>query len=117
MTKKQKIWLGIFLAMFIIPEVLWSPVMNYWYAIKMPAVKGSYQVWRDNFLHHYGNANLWSNLILFQFLGLLFLIIFLVVQRKHIPNKVVYWLTISVLIVLALFVLNMYRLSSMHITF
>ena len=28
MTKKQKIWLGVFLAMFIIPEILWSPVLG-----------------------------------------------------------------------------------------
>lgn len=33
MTKKQKIWLGIFVAMFVVPEVLWgglaSTFLNY----------------------------------------------------------------------------------------
>lgn len=26
MTKKQKIWFAVFLAMFLIPEILWSPI-------------------------------------------------------------------------------------------
>ena len=28
MTKKQKVWVGIFLAMFIVPEVLWGTIFN-----------------------------------------------------------------------------------------
>jgi hypothetical protein len=28
MTKKQKIWFAVFLAMFIIPEILWSPLRS-----------------------------------------------------------------------------------------
>ena len=28
MTKKQKIWLGIFLVMFVVPEVLWGTIFN-----------------------------------------------------------------------------------------
>lgn len=32
MTKRQKILLTLFLAMFIVPEVLWSPVGNMIYA-------------------------------------------------------------------------------------
>lgn len=28
MTKKQKVWLGIFLAMFVVPEVLWGIIFN-----------------------------------------------------------------------------------------
>jgi len=34
MAKKQKIWLGIFLAMFLVPEILWGGVVGkfiyYW---------------------------------------------------------------------------------------
>ncbi len=40
MTKSQKIWLGIFLAMFIVPEVLWSPVGNFIYSIVKPPLNG-----------------------------------------------------------------------------
>jgi len=28
MTKKQKVWLGIFLSMFVVPEVLWGTILN-----------------------------------------------------------------------------------------
>lgn len=28
MTKKQKMWLGIFLAMFVVPEILWGTIFN-----------------------------------------------------------------------------------------
>ncbi|TSA46364.1 hypothetical protein D4R52_00695 [bacterium] len=44
MTKKQKVWFWIFFAMFIVPEVLWSPVGNYVYVF----MKGEF--FRNNFL-------------------------------------------------------------------
>jgi hypothetical protein len=28
MTKKQKIWLGVFLAMFLVSEILWGALLN-----------------------------------------------------------------------------------------
>ncbi len=31
MAKKQKIWLAVFLAMFLVPEILWSPIGNFLY--------------------------------------------------------------------------------------
>ena len=31
MTKLQKIWMWLSLAMFLVPEVLWSPIANYSY--------------------------------------------------------------------------------------
>ncbi len=33
MTKLQKIWLGVGLGMFIIPEILWSPITNIIYSL------------------------------------------------------------------------------------
>ena len=33
MTKKQKIWFAVFLSMFILPEVLWSPLLNFYYEL------------------------------------------------------------------------------------
>ncbi len=34
MTKKQKIWLGVFLAMFIVPEVLWGGLLATFFNFK-----------------------------------------------------------------------------------
>ncbi|MEK7161226.1 MAG: hypothetical protein AAB729_00865 [Patescibacteria group bacterium] len=28
MTKVQKVWLGVFLAMFLVPEILWGPTLG-----------------------------------------------------------------------------------------
>ena len=48
MTKTQKIWLWISVAMFVVPEVLWSPVSNFLYTF----YKGGNIpiIFRDNFL-------------------------------------------------------------------
>lgn len=35
MTKKQKIWLAVFLAMFLVPEILWGAVRSY-FSILIP---------------------------------------------------------------------------------
>ena len=58
MTKVQKIWLGIFLAMFIIPEILWGSLFG------LPSiVNSSYRLSGDN---HFGLVII----TLVQFLGL-----------------------------------------------
>jgi len=33
MDKRQKIWLGIFGAMFLVPEILWSPMIDFYYQL------------------------------------------------------------------------------------
>jgi len=48
MTRLQKIWMWIFIAMFAVPEILWSPVANFLYTFwkggNIPSIL------RDNFL-------------------------------------------------------------------
>ena len=41
MTKKQKIWFAIFLAMFLVPEVLWSPVNDFYYELLQSGKTGN----------------------------------------------------------------------------
>jgi len=62
MSKKQKIWLGIFLAMFIIPELLWSPVLGL-----LPFGK--------IFVSNSDNHQTLTIIVLLEFLGLLFSVI------------------------------------------
>ena len=57
MTKKQKIWLGVFLALFIVPEVLWSPVGNFVYEIMQSGNAGGTHPVRLNFLQVSDNVN------------------------------------------------------------
>jgi membrane protease YdiL (CAAX protease family) len=65
MTKNQKIWLGVFLAMFLVPEILWSPVSNIIFGLikDMP--------YRNNFLIQTDNRSLLATVIFLQFLSLL----------------------------------------------
>ncbi len=117
MTKLQRILLGIFLAMFVVPEVLWSPAYKMYYATVSSLKNGSYQVWRPNFLDSYGNAGLWSNLILLEFFGLFFTAIFLIIIRKNIKNRVALWIVVFIIFIFSLLILNLYRLSSIQVAF
>jgi hypothetical protein len=68
MTKKQKIWLGVFLAMFIIPEVLWSPVGNVLYQLVQSG--GVIYPFRDNFLMDNDNLFIYRFINTIQLIGL-----------------------------------------------
>ena len=115
MSKMQKIWLGIFLAMFVVPEVLWSPVYKLWYSLEAPTVGGNYAVIRQNFLDNRGNSGLWSNLILLQFFGLLFTAIYFIVIRKSFTHRWLIWLLSLVSLLASLYVLWTYALSTISI--
>jgi hypothetical protein len=115
MTKMQKVWLGIFLAMFIVPEVLWSPVYKFWYSLKLPTVGGHYAIVRQNFLDNSGNSDLWSNLILLEFFGLLLTAIYLVVIRKSFTHRWLTWALSLVFLLASLYVLWTHALSTINI--
>lgn len=115
MTKVQKVWLSVFLAMFILPELLWSPVGNFWYESSQ---KTNHVVpLRNNFLVETGNINIWSNIMLFQFFGLIGLCIYLIFIRKNFTKKLLFWIIWTGLLLLALWVFILYSLSTIKINF
>jgi hypothetical protein len=65
MTKNQKIWFLIFLAMFAVPEVLWSPVSNVIFGLIKDVP------YRINFLTQADNRDWLITIIFAQFLGIL----------------------------------------------
>jgi len=67
MTKTQKMYLRIFLAMFVLPEVLWSPVTNILYEFS----KNSGQPYIANFLMNPDNITWLNFVLLIQVIGLL----------------------------------------------
>jgi hypothetical protein len=79
MTKIQKITLGIFLAMFIVPEVVWSPVGNLAYSLLQNSNHA--QVFRLNFLTSSDNINFLLFLLFFQLIGIIGSLV-LIVQAK-----------------------------------
>ena len=111
MTKVQKIWLGIFLAMFIVPEILWSPVGNFLYSMYKPSQQGSIQVLRNNFLLNSENINILSTVLFIQMAGLLFSGIFLVVVHKSIKNKILLWASSILLFLAAVIAFFLFGLS------
>jgi len=84
MTKKQKILLAVFLAMFIVPEVLWSPAGNF---VNSFLQSGNIhpKIFRDNFLLSRQYEGLYKFIIFFQFISLILVLILLV--KAKIQNK------------------------------
>ena len=89
MTKKQKVWIGIFLAMFIMPEVLWSPVGNTLYSF-FQSGKIVSQVFRSNFLLEYRYESLFKIIITMQLIGIVLALFYAIKYRKNIRN-LVFW--------------------------
>lgn len=74
MKKNQKIWLWTGLALTLLPELLWSPVMNYVYSELSPLKSGSVQILRENMLMDPHNINWLSFVLLIQFIGSVFVV-------------------------------------------
>lgn len=96
MTKKQKIILAVFLAMFIVPEVLWSPVGNTVYELTQ---SGNVIPFRHNFLMVSDNLVYFRMVNFIQFIGILSS---LIVSLKVKGEKFLNWLFLIILSVVTL---------------
>jgi len=103
MTKIKKVWLGIFLAILVLPEILWSTIGNLLYPFFVPAKGGSYPELRPNFLMNTGNKNLWAYIIGIQFLGILAATVVWFLARKSISSKTLFWIVFVLMALLTLF--------------
>lgn len=93
---KKSIFYGSILS-FLIPEVLWSPIINLCYSLLKPTINGSSQIWRDNSLM---NSNVLLLLVLgIQFLGILGCLIFILRSDLTKVIKVILGLLLIVLII------------------
>lgn len=99
LTKKQKIWTWIFLAMFLVPEILWSPISNFYFELLQTSKSGGTYPFRDNFLQNSDNLNYLKIVILLQFIGLLLSLILIIKNRKWM-NKLWRYLLIALLFIL-----------------
>ena len=115
MTKVQKIWLSVFLAMFLVPEILWSPVVNSVYEWNQNS--NHVTPLRDSFLTKSDNIQILSNVLLFQFFALALITIFLFLIRNKINNKVLFKVLIIISFIMTCLVFYYYSLSSIRITF
>ena len=111
MSKKQKILLWVFMGMFIIPEVLWSPAANYIYSLAKPTKEGSVQILRSNFLLESSFDNAFSTVLFIQLLGLLLSAIYLIVINKSIKNKWLLWPLVVLLLLASVIVFYLFGFS------
>jgi hypothetical protein len=99
MTKKiQKIWMWVFIAIFAIPEILWSPVLNFYYELSQTSISGGTHPFRNNFLQNSDNLKYLKFIIVIQLIGLL-LTSFFLLKNKYNTNKIIKYLFVLLLVV------------------
>ena len=118
MTKMQKVWLIVFLGMFLVPEIFWSPVGNQFYQFYNTQF-GNTHPFRMNFLNNPDNANILSTILFVQFVGLLASFVYLLIIHKSIQNKVILWASCLLLFLatVVIFFLFGFSVSLRHIGF
>ncbi len=116
MQKTQKLWLSLALAMFLIPEILWSPVTNFSYIF----FKNSNNTLplRLNFITQSGTGVLYKVVVFIQLLGLLSIFIMLIKGRAKYSSKLWYYLLLFLcfsLLCMSLFIF--YVITLLNISF
>jgi hypothetical protein len=99
MIKIQKIWMAIFIAMFVIPEILWGPVANFIYSFINPTIDGYPQLIRNNFLFDFQYEKFLKSIIIIQTIGILVFSFFWFKHIKNINSKIIF-LLVSLLCIL-----------------
>ena len=98
----KKIWMWIFMAMFIIPEILWSPVLNFLYTFwkggNIPVI------FRNNLLISSDYRWLAILVIFVQCIGLLLSLVSVLKIRIKIFAKIILFLLFLILFILSLLV-------------
>jgi hypothetical protein len=89
--------------MFLVPEILWSPIVNELYSTLAGTKNGSFQMWRNNFLFEKGNLSLWAQILFVQFLGMFFSTIVVFLAKKNIQNKILFWVLFVLMSIITIF--------------
>ena len=76
--------------MFLVPEILWSPVGNFVYSLIKPTVNGSIQTLRVNFLMDSDNINIYSTVLFIQLVGSVCYFVYAVTHSNNIKHKILF---------------------------
>lgn len=90
MQKTQKLWLSLALSLFLIPEILWSPISNFAY-IFFENSNNTLPL-RINFITQSDPGILYRTIVLIQVFGLLAIFIQLLKDRGNYSTKLWYYL-------------------------
>lgn len=93
-SKIQKIWLWIFGGMFVVPEILWSPIGNFIYSFFSYPINGNPQLLRSNFLFNYQYENMLKIVVLLQSIGTVFFFMLWVKNKKNINSGLIFLVTL-----------------------
>ena len=115
MTKWQKVWLSIGIAMFAIPEILWSPVVNF--AFEWSQKTNHVVPLRSSFLTDIDNIDRWSAILLIQAFGFMLIFFWVIYSRKFIKNKILFWVFLILSFFLTTYIFYMYKLSTIRLHF
>ena len=99
----QKIWLWIFGAMFVVPEVLWSPIINLIYNILQNS--NNAKILRPNFLTESDNIYVLLGVLCIQFIGILSSTIITAQGKMNLKSKILLILPMLVLLLITGFLL------------
>ncbi len=99
MTKLQKIRIMVFLGVFIIPEILWSPVSSWIYSLLHDG-----QEFRSNFLTNSSDPYLWLFFLGLQFAGILCTLILVSKIKFNLFVKTSLLLILAVLLMIVGFI-------------
>src|SRR3989344_6363136 len=102
MSKPQKIWLWVSAVLFLLPEILWSPLVNFAYSFFMPTVHGSSQIWRDSFLLNSQFESFYIMVLLIQLLSIIAFTLEWIRLRNSLKSKSTYLIILILSILLSL---------------
>jgi hypothetical protein len=106
MTKQQKIWFWVGVAVAALPEIFWSPVGNLVYSFYQNTNETI--IMRPNWLSHSDNINWLSAILFLQFIGLTLATAAFFSSKPKSPTAWVFGIALSLL---SLFVLLLFGLS------
>ena len=111
MTKKQRIGFWSILGLFILPEILWSPVGNFIYELSQTSRSGGTHPFRNTFLEDTSNINMLSTVLFIQMLGLFASAVYLIVMHNSVRNKWLLWPSVAVLLFSSVVVFYLFGFS------
>ena len=100
MSRIQKYLLWLFGAMFLVPEILWSPIVNFYYELSQTSVSGSTHPLRDNFLQNSDNLDYLKIVFFVQSISLLIFIIIFIKSRQSIKVPLPIFSIITIILLL-----------------
>ena len=111
----HKVWLWIFAAMFLVPEILWKPVGNLFYEFIQPG--GNVKLFRNNLLVNGDHNTLYSVILGIELISICSFL-YLVIRNKNKLETLYFYVFLVLSLFLSLITLfSFYFVTFVHISF